>query len=284
MNPRTHAVRVGLARGWTEFVQSLRSRQDLAFYAITAAVVLWILISGDGEVVGSDLPFQAFALPSLLGGLVIFGSLMGPASALVLERQDGTLLRSRLAPHGLAGYTAGQIVLHTLSTAPLLLVVIVPSMFLFDGLMTRGAVGWLIVVAATVLGLAATLPFGLLVGAVIPGGPQKLGLYVFLPFGALTAVSGIFVPLGTLWTWVQVVGQILPMYWLGHLMRWAFLPADAAQLEPMGSFEPLLAAGVLVAWGIVGALAMPPVLRRMSRRQSGSAVAEARESAVQFVR
>jgi ABC-2 type transport system permease protein len=41
---------------------------------------------------------------------------------------------------------------------------------------------------------------------------------------------------------------------------------------------------VLGAWAVVGALVVPGVLRRMSRRQSGSQVEAAREQAVQWVR
>lgn len=285
MNPRIHAVRVGLRRGWTEFVQSLKSRQDLVFYVFVGAFLLWYLISNrDNTIDGTDLPFHAFAVPSLLGGLVVFGSIVGPASAMVLERQDGALLRSRLAPYGLVGYTTGQITLHALSTAPMLAIVLVPSLFLFDGAMGGSVDGWLLVLLAVVLGLFATLPFGLLFGAIIPGGPQKLGLYVMLPMSAIMAVSGIFFPINVLWGWVQVIAQVLPMYWLGHLMRAASLPAEATVFEASASFQPVVAAVILLAWGVVGAVAMPPVLRRMSRRQSGSQVAAERDQAGQFVR
>lgn len=41
---------------------------------------------------------------------------------------------------------------------------------------------------------------------------------------------------------------------------------------------------VLSAWAIAGTLLAPGVLRRMARRQSGTAVAEARETAAQWIR
>jgi ABC-2 type transport system permease protein len=285
VNARRHAIVVGLRRGWTEFVLSVRSSQDQSFYLFMGVALLgYLWLNRDSTVDGSTLPFVAFAMPSLLGGLVVFGAVMGPASALALERQDGTLLRSRLVPHGMTGYVAGQLTLQVLSVVPLLGVVLVPSALLFDGVMWRGADGWLIVVVAIALGLFATLPIGMVLGAVIPGGPQKLGLYAMLPLSIMVGISGIFVPVTALWGWVQVLAQSLPMYWLGHLMRWAFLPEGSAMLEAGGAFRPVVAVLVLVAWGVVGTLLAPPTLRRMSRRQSGSQVAAARDDAAQFVR
>ena len=47
-------------------------------------------------------------MPSILGGLVTFGVVIGPAYALAMEREDGTLLRSKAVPNGLLGYVTGQ--------------------------------------------------------------------------------------------------------------------------------------------------------------------------------
>ena len=89
-----HAVRLGLRRGWTEFVQSLRSTQDQGFYLFTAVLVLgYLWLRRDTEVEGTDLLVPSVALPSILGALVAFGVVIGPAYALAMEREDGTLLR-----------------------------------------------------------------------------------------------------------------------------------------------------------------------------------------------
>lgn len=77
--------------------------------------------------------------------------------------------------------------------------------------------------------------------------------------------------------------QLLPMYWLGLGMRSALLPADAAAAELGGSWRTLEMLGVLGAWAIIGLLLAPPVLRRVARRQSGSAVEAGRHEAMQRV-
>jgi len=101
---------------------------------------------------------------------------------------------------------------------------------------------------------------------------------------ALTAISGIFFPIQTLWGWLQTLAQVFPIYWLGLGMRSAFLPDSAAMLEIGGSWRTTQTVIVLALWAIAGFLLAPRVLRHMARRQSGSAVEEARQEAGQWVR
>ena len=58
------------------------------------------------------------ALPSILGALLAFGVIIGPAYALAMEREDGTLLRHKALPHGMQGYVTGQLLYHSLGLVP----------------------------------------------------------------------------------------------------------------------------------------------------------------------
>lgn len=284
MNPTRHAIGLGLRRGWTEFVLSLRSPQDQAFYLVTAVgtlVFLWF--NRDNELEGTGLMYPTYALPSILGGLVAFGVVIGPAFALAMEREDGTLLRHKALPHGMQGYVTGQLTYHSLGLFPSLLTILVPSFLLFDGLMHGGAAGWITVAWVIVLGLLATLPLGMILGSVVPS-TQKVGTWGMLPVLVLIAISGIFFPIQALWGWVQVVAQVFPTYWIGLGLRSAFLPDSAASLELGDSWRTGATVAVLAAWALVGALLTPRVLRRMARRQSGSQVEAAREASLQWVR
>lgn len=277
-----HAVRLGLRRGWMEFVQSVRSTQDQWFYVFTAVLAvgyLWIRRDAD---TGTDLPFAAFALPSLLGALIAFGVVIGPAYALAMEKEDGTLLRHRAIPNGLVGYFSGQLLFQCLSLVPQLVVILVPSFLLFDGLMSHPS-GWFTVVWVIVLGMLAALPIGMVIGALVPG-VQKVGMWGMLPIMTLAGISGIFYPIQALWGWVQVVAQVFPMYWMGLGMRSAFLPDSAAAAEIGGSWRTLETVAVLGVWAVLGALVTPVLLRRMARRQTGSQVQAAREATLQWVR
>lgn len=284
MNPTRHAIGLGLRRGWTEFLQSVRSPQDQGFYLFTAVgTVLLLWFNRDNEIGDSGIFYPTYALPSILGALVAFGVVIGPAFALAMEREDGTLLRHKALPHGMQGYVTGQLTYHSLSLLPSLLTILVPSLLLFDGLMSGGAAGWLTVAWVVVLGLLATLPLGMVLGSVVPG-TQKVGTWGMLPVLVLTAISGIFFPLQALWGWVQGLAQVFPVYWIGLGLRSAFLPDAAVTLEVGDSWRTGLTVLVLAAWAVAGALVTPRVLRRMARRQSGSTVEAAREASLQWVR
>lgn len=63
-----------------------------------------LFLRRDSPVEGTDLLVPSVALPSILALLVVFGMVIGPASGLSMEKEDGTLLRYRGIPHGLRGY------------------------------------------------------------------------------------------------------------------------------------------------------------------------------------
>jgi ABC-2 type transport system permease protein len=284
MVPRTHAIRIGLRGGWTEFVQSCRSAQDQGFYIFTGLLVLgYLVIRRDDRVEGTDLLVPAVSLPSILAGLLVFGVVVGPSYALAMAREDGTLLRFKALPHGLKGYFTSQLTMHSLSIVPQLLVIFIPSYFLFDDIMAGGPDGWLTIVWVIVLGALATMPLGIIIGALVPS-TQKVGSWGMLPVLVLIGISGIFYPVQQLWGWLQVIAQLFPLYWIGLGMRSAFLPDAAAALEIGGSWRTTETVLVLGAWTIIGLVVAPIVLRRMSRRQSGSQVEAARQAALQWVR
>jgi ABC-2 type transport system permease protein len=279
-----YAVRLGARRGWTEFLLSLRSAQDQGFYLFMGVATLaYLWFNRDAEVEGTSLLYPSVALPSILAALAAFGVVIGPAFALAMEREDGTLLRHKALPHGMEGYVTGQVVYHSLGLLPTLLVILVPSALLFEDVMPSGLGGWLTVAWVLTLGLLATLPLGMILGAVVPG-TQKVGTWGMLPVIVVTVISGIFFPIQALWGWVQAVAQVFPTYWIGLGMRSAFLPDAAAAVELGGSWRTGTVVLVLAAWAVAGLLVTPVVLRRMARRQSGSQVAAARDAALQWVR
>lgn len=284
MSSRAHTLRVGLDRGWTELKQSLRSPQDQMFYLVTALGMLaYLFFRRNDEIEGTSLMFPSVAMPSILGGMIAFGVVVGPAYALAMEREDGTLLRAKAVPNGMLGYVTGQIFYQSANLIPSIASILIPGFFLFDNLMHRGLAGWLTMLWVVVLGLVATLPIGIIVGSVVPG-VQKVGTYGMLPIMLLAGISGIFTSMDSLWGWLKAVAQIFPMYWLGLGMRSAFLPAEAAALEIGGSWRTAQTVGVLSAWALFGLVVAPIVLRRMAQRQSGSAVEEAKEKAGQWLR
>lgn len=269
MSMSTVAVVAGLQRGWIEFRQIITNVGELIGWlwpSLIALVVMYVL-SGS-NVPGTTYSLGSQAVPGILGMNVVLIGVMGIAVALTMEREDGTLLRAKATPNGVVGYLVGKVTSRAVMTVAVLAILLVPAAFLFDGLELGRASSWLTLLWVLVLGLLATLPLGAMLGALFRS-VQTLGLMTLLIMG-LTAISGVFYPLTALPGWLQGIGQVFPVYWLGLGMRSALLPDALAVAEVGGSWRQLETIGVLGAWAVVGLVGAPVLLRRMARRESGS--------------
>jgi ABC-2 type transport system permease protein len=276
---RIPVIGLGFRRGWITFRSLLTSREGIAQYVVWNGIPLLVLILNRGETLpGTDIALTGALLPSLLAVMLSFG-VMGTAYALSNEREDGTLLRSKAVPGGMSSYVIGLCVANALDGLFTLAVLLVPALFLVPGLPT-GLLPWLGVLGFVLIGLVAVLPLGLLVGSVIRN-PRVIGGLGMAATAGLATISGLFFPLQALWGWVQVLAQLFPVYWLGIGLRSVFLPAEAAVLEVGGTWRTLETIAVLGAWAAVGLLVGPVLLRRMARRESGSAVEARRQQALQ---
>jgi ABC-2 type transport system permease protein len=272
------AVRAGIARGWIESRNFFRSHDELfwnIFVAVVFAVVLFF--QRNSVVEGTDQSLASVVLPSILGMTVAWGGLSGAAGILAIEREDGTLLRAKTIPHGMVGYVVAKVVMTAVTSAVTVIIILVAGLLFVPELVSTPWTGWLMMVGILVLGLLATMPWGAIIGSVVKSPQGAFGL-TFLPMSILTAISGIFYPITALAGWVQSIAQLFPIYWLGHGMRAALLP-EAESAEIGGSWRYLEMFGLLGAWAVAGLLLAPPILRRMARRESGSAVEERREAA-----
>lgn len=280
MNPTAHAVRLGVDRGWREFRHTVAS-QDQMFNVIIAAVFVTVLLFQRGSNLdGTALSLAAATLPGMLGMLVAFGGAMGAAGQLSINRMDGTLLRAKAVPQGMVGYLVARVVQVSLDTVVSLLIILIPGLFLVPALAAAGVAGWLTLLWVLPLGLLATMPWGALVGASTKT-PQATFGFTMLPFMGLTAISGIFYPISAIPGWLQGIAQVFPVYWLGLGTRSALLPDAAVAAEIGESWRTLQTVGVLGAWAALGLLLAPAVLRRMARRESGSAMEVRRQRAMQ---
>ncbi|HZO25813.1 MAG TPA: ABC transporter permease [Chloroflexota bacterium] len=264
------AVRAGFQRGRVEVRQIVTSADVLGWLwpSILAMIVLYVL--SDRTVPGTRFSLGSQSVAGFLGVNMLYTGMLGLSVALTVEREDGTLLRMKATPNGMLGYLVGKVVGQTGLTVVFLLVILAPSAYLFDGLELRGASSWLMLTGVLVLGLIATLPLGAILGSLFSS-VQGLSI-VPLAIMGLTAISGVFYPITALPIWLQWIGQMLPLYWLGLGMRAALLPDEMAVVEIGGSWRHLEMVAALGAWAVFGFVAAPVVLRRMARRQSGSRV------------
>jgi ABC-2 type transport system permease protein len=280
MNPTIRAMRLGLTRARIELRTTFTNVQDLTGYLLPAVLLLGVMFfMRNATVPGTSFSLGARTLPSALGMAIVFGGLVGMAQQLLVEREDGTLLRAKATPNGMLGYLVGKIALVSAMMLISFGIQFIPGLFILDGLVINTVGAWFTLAWVLVLGLIATLPLGAIVGSLFEN-PRNFGV-VMLPLMGLIATSGIFYPITNFPTWLQWVGQAFPIYWLGLGMRSALLPNEMATVEFGQSWRHLETVTVLGVWAIVGLLVAPIVLRRMARRESGSRVAARREKAMQ---
>lgn len=280
MSSATTALQVGIRRGGIELRQTLTNAQDLWNYVLIPAIIIIVLFFLRGNTVpGTDFSLGAMTIPGVLGMQVALFGLMNLAVVLIMEREDGTLLRAKAIPNGMTGYLVGKFIQVSGVLLVSLVIFLVPAMFLFDGLRLGNPDAWLTLTWVLLLGLVATMPIGAMLGSLFSN-LISINL-VFLPLTALIAISGIFYPITGFPVWVQWIAQVFPVYWLGLGMRSALLPDSLVSVEIGESWRHLETVGILGVWAVAGLILAPIVLRRMARRESGSIVAERREKAMQ---
>lgn len=279
MNPKALAIRTGWQRGLIELRHSFSTPAELVGHLLWPALMIGALIYlRDRDFGSTGFALGALALPSILGMNAAMG-LMTMSQHLVSDREDGTLLRAKATPHGMVGYLVGKVVFVAGGLIADLLIFLIPGLILIDGLAAGSAGDWLTLMWVLLLGLAATLPLGAVLGSVLTT-PATQGLIQLLVLG-LIALSGIFYPISALPTWLEWIGQLTPIYWMGLGMRSALLPDAAVVVELGESWRHLETAGVLTGWAVAGLVLAPIMLRWTARRESGSRLAERRERALQ---
>src|SRR5262245_52513969 len=128
LESRWIAVQAGISRGCIETRQSLTEMAYLVGQAVLPAIYIVALMATSKRAVpGMDFSLSTMLLPSLLGMSVVFGGISGPASAIAVDLDEGTLLRAKATPNGLLGYLVGKIVMVVLTTILSLIAILIPG-------------------------------------------------------------------------------------------------------------------------------------------------------------
>lgn len=268
-------IRAGLRQAGVNLRGDLLSPAILGHLLLPTLAAVFALVMRGSTMDQAATTVGQFMLPGWLTLSLVSGGLIGVTATIMMEKEDGTLLRMKTLPGGMQGYVLGRTV-HTVAVTLFTLVLtIVPVAIIIPDVVRIGPGGWLGLLGYTALGLLSVLPFGALVGALLRNmvtlSVCSLMLYV------LMGVSGLFFPIGLMPTWAQWTLQIFPPYWIGLGMRSVMLPAEAAVLEVGGSFRTVETLVVLGIWAGAGLVFAPRALRRMVRGVSGSQMAKARE-------
>src|SRR5690554_4057217 len=141
MNTSMTAARAGMKRGALEFRNSLKTPADIGYYIIGNAIFVIVLIfNRDVEIPGIDMPASRLIYPGVLAMILVFIVVYGLATLISTEREDGTLLRMKSIPHGMAGYVVGQSTRTSLELAFSVVVLTIASTILIPGVWEKGVI------------------------------------------------------------------------------------------------------------------------------------------------
>lgn len=244
--------RVGAARVGVELRAFFREKQSVVFVFALPAVLLVLLGSiFRGQAAGHGFSVGELFAAGLIGGGIMSTSFQYLGISIATERELGLLKRLRGTPMPGAAYFIGKTGLVLISTIAETAILVVVGM-LVDHLRLPASAGrwwtfaWVFVlgtIACTLLGIAASS---------VPRSARSATAVITLPFVVLQFISGVYVPFTLVPPWLRDIGSIFPLKWICQGLRSVFLPAQAASLEPAGTWEHGRIALVLTAWITAG--------------------------------
>ncbi|WP_433241878.1 ABC transporter permease [Streptosporangium sp. CA-135522] len=275
MNVRT--LRIGLRRGWTEQLHLVGDRKELlttlvGTVGVFALLVLWI---GDKPVPGTGVSQGTFMTVGFLAFTVFSNGLMTLPMAIATDREEGTLLRLRTVPGGVPAYLVGRAVTFLCQVAVQCVLIVGTGVAVGGVTPPRD---WPTLAWVLLLGTVAVVPLGAVIGCLVPG-PKTAARILGLPMMVLMVTSGVMLPITFMPEPVRWISQAFPLYWQGLGLRAAFLPDSMLAAEIGGSWRLPWVAAALAAWAVAGMLLAPRLIRRTTRRESGSRLAARRLAA-----
>ncbi|WP_131103131.1 ABC transporter permease [Ornithinimicrobium sufpigmenti] len=276
MNRRIPAsvVRAAARQAQVAMTRKYTSPQGLGAIGTAAFLVVIIWFFRDTEFMDA-VGAAAYLFAGFLALTVVSGAMLTIASEIQLERESGTLLRAKAIPHGITGHLLAKLISVPIELAIAIVPLLIGIALIAPEALPSGAGRWVVLLATILLGTTSMLPWGAVLGSIFR---SMMGISVaMLVIYGVTAVSGFFFPVTMLPGWAQALVQLTPIYWVGLGIRGAMLPDEAAALEIGEVWRSELTVLVLVGWAVLGLVLASVFLRRMARRQSGSAVAAARE-------
>lgn len=269
MNAR-RIIAAGLRRGVIELWQLARSPKEIVGYLTVPMVFIAVALAVDEPIPNTTVTTAQLLFTGGISFMVFQIGLINLPQILVTEREDGTLLRVRSLPGGMPAYLLGKALLIGGTALVNVVLLAVAGVAFADLPLPSSAGDWLTLAWVLALGLLSVVGLGAAFGAVLPNAREALG-FLMIPVMALLFISGVMFPATNYADIVQQVASVFPLKWMALGVRSAMLPDSMLAAEAVTtSWQHPMILMVLAAWTVGGMLLAPPLLRRMTRRQSGS--------------
>lgn len=191
-----------------------------------------------------EVTFPQAILWGLLGLIITF------AVSMVRERQEGTLLRLRVAPVSLGQVLAGKGLAYAIATQAVVAILITLAVALF-GLRIGSVPLLLLAMLATAAGFTGLMLLFSTLGKTIPAVSGVCS--AFMVFASM--LGGGMIPLFFMPAWMQSVSDVSPV-------KWSILALEGALWRGFDLGEMALPCGVLVGIGLLAGFAGARLMRR----------------------
>lgn len=247
---------------------------------IANLVVLVVLakVIGDDPIGGAGQPQILLFVAGFVALAVCQASILQFPLTLATDREDGTLLRARGIPDGVATYLVAKVAVVVLTVLVNVALVLVVAALALGAPLPTNLTSWLTLCWVLVLSTCAATLLGAAVGALLPNARQGTG-WVLFPLMGLMVISGTIIPFSLMPTAVQVIASIFPLKWMAQGVRSALYDPAYEAAEASGSWQQPETAAVLLAWILIGALLAPRLIRRTTRRETGAKLEARRDEA-----
>ena len=263
--PIPSAVRIGFSRVVPELKMFYRRPEQVALTFSMPALICLLL----GSIFTTKLPdtgvsMGAVIAASMLAYGILSTSFINLGISIAADRDTGALRRLRGTPATASSYFIGKIMLVAIVSLAEAVILLLVAVLVFGLRLPSDSYGWFTLTWVFVLGIVSCSLLGIFISnvasnavsaAVITNGPAV----------GLQFVSGTYVPLMVLPTWMLIIGSIFPVKWMAQGFRSVLLPPEMVAFEPAGSWEHGRIFLVLAAWSIGGLIACLSVFRWSDR-------------------
>jgi ABC-2 type transport system permease protein len=225
----------------------LRNARAMVFTVVMPVVLLLLfnaIFSGSTDFQGSSVSASNYFTPAIVAYSIMLAGYSSLLIAVVTARERGIIKRFRGTPMPGWIYLAALVVQSIVTVAATVAVLVAMGMAFYDlRLDAQSLVG---LVVYTLLGTATMCAIGLALTGVASTADAASAIGPFSTV-SLAFVSGVFVPVSLLPTWLRDLGRLFPLAHLANGLQSAFIEHSSTGL----SVEDV---GVLALWGAVAAV------------------------------
>jgi ABC-2 type transport system permease protein len=263
--PVPSAVRIGCSRIVPELKMFYR-RPEQVFLTFSMPAVISLLLGSifSAKMPGSTTSTGAVIAASMLAYGILSTSFINLGISIAGDRDTGALRRLHGTPTTAVSYFLGKVVLVAVVSLAEAVILLAVGVTVFGLTLPATASGWFTLAWVFVLGVISCSLLGLFISnfasnavsaAVITNGPSV----------GLQFLSGTYVPLMVLPTWMLVLGSLFPVKWMAQGFRSVLLSPAMEAFEPAGSWEHGRTFLVLAAWSVAGLVGCLAVFRWSNR-------------------